>query len=384
MVIVFLIEVIAALFLANRHVAAKVGIPDNIRPRIAVLVPAHNESTSLLPTLQDIKQQLWPGGRLLVVADNCTDDTAAVASAFGAEVVERHDVERRGKGYALDFGLQHLGSCPPEIVIMVDADCRLEADALYELARACVVIGRPVQALYLMTAPNEIGINHRVAEFAWRVKNWLRPLGLRAFGLPCQLMGAGMAFPWDVIGVADVANGCIVEDIKLGLELTSRGHPPIFWPAARVTSQFASSARAAETQRERWERGHINMILATVPRLFCVGVARRDWKLLALTLDLAVPPLSLLVFLVVGTFAIAALFELLGFASFPLILGTVTLMLLMLATFLAWMKCGRDLVPVGSVLSIVSYIAGKLRLHFIGLFRKKDAQWIKTDRAKSE
>ena len=126
------------------------------------------------------------------------------------------------------------------------------------------------------------------------------------------------------------------------------------------------------------------MILATVPRLFCVGVARRDWKLLALTLDLAVPPLSLLVFLVVGTFAIAALFELLGFASFPLILGTVTLMLLMLATFLAWMKCGRDLVPVGSVLSIVSYIAGKLRLYFIGLFRKKDAQWIKTDRAKSE
>ncbi|MFZ0527618.1 MAG: glycosyl transferase, partial [Xanthobacteraceae bacterium] len=60
------------------------------------------------------------------------------------------------------------------------------------------------------------------------------------------------------------------------------------------------------------------------------------------------------------------------------------LMLLMLATFLAWMKCGRDLVPVGSVLSIVSYIAGKLRLYFIGLFRKKDAQWIKTDRAKSE
>ena len=54
-----------------------------------------------------------------------------------------------------------------------------------------------MQILDLMTAPEDSPINYRVAEFAWRVNNWVRPLGLAALGLPCQLMGTGMAFPWD-------------------------------------------------------------------------------------------------------------------------------------------------------------------------------------------
>ena len=56
-----------------------------------VVVPAHNESLGLVPTLQDIKAQLGAGDRLIVVADNCTDDTAEVAVASGAEVIVRND-----------------------------------------------------------------------------------------------------------------------------------------------------------------------------------------------------------------------------------------------------------------------------------------------------
>jgi hypothetical protein len=89
---------------------------------------------------------------------------------------------------------------------------------------------RPVQSLYLMTAPCESAINHQVAEFAWRLKNQVRPLGLRALGLPCQLMGTGMAFPWDIIRSAELASGFIVEDLKLGLDLADAGHPPVFCP----------------------------------------------------------------------------------------------------------------------------------------------------------
>ena len=156
----------------------------------------------MLGTLDDIKAQLRSGDRLLVVADNCTDDTAAVAKVAGAEVTERHDLARIGKGYALDWGLQHLSVDPPEIVIVIDADCRLATNTLDQLAMACATTRRPVQALYLMTAPDEPSINYRVAMFAFRVKNWVRPLGLRALNLPCQLMGTGMAFPWECISVS--------------------------------------------------------------------------------------------------------------------------------------------------------------------------------------
>jgi cellulose synthase/poly-beta-1,6-N-acetylglucosamine synthase-like glycosyltransferase len=383
-VAVFFVEVTAALTLARRYDALSSNATADIDARIAVLVPAHNESSGVVPTLEDIKRQLRPGDRVLVVADNCNDDTAAVAMAHGAEVVERHDPIRRGKGYALDFGLRALTSDPPNVVIVVDADCRIAKNTINELASVCIATGRPVQALDLMTAPSVSQINHKVAEFAWRVKNWLRPLGLQSLGLPCQLMGTGMAFSWATIRSSDLANSLVVEDLKLGLDLTSRGHAPIFCPSALVTSEFASSAKAARTQRERWERGHLSMILTTAPQLFYRAVATGNWNLLALTLDLMVPPLSLLAMLVVGMVMVTAVYALLGFSLWPFIVSAAALAAFVLAAFLAWLKCGRDVVPIGSVLSIPLYILGKLGLYRIKIFNKTDAQWVRTDRSDSE
>src|SRR5208282_2424321 len=80
-VFLFCVEVIVAVTVPQHE---RLSPPAGLRRRVAVLVPAHNESMGLLETLNDIKAQLHSGDRLLVVADNCTDDTAAVASAAGA------------------------------------------------------------------------------------------------------------------------------------------------------------------------------------------------------------------------------------------------------------------------------------------------------------
>jgi cellulose synthase/poly-beta-1,6-N-acetylglucosamine synthase-like glycosyltransferase len=383
-VAIFLIEVISAIRAPRLNAGCLAGPNHDIGQRVAVLVPAHNESSTLSATLADIKRQLRADDRLVVVSDNSTDDTVAVALSGGAEVVARDNVNRLGKGYALDFGLKHLGSEPPEVVIIVDADCRLAENTINELAKTCAKARRPVQALYLMTAPTGSQINYRVAEFAWRVKNWLRPSGLRALGLPCQLMGTGMAFPWDVIRCADLASDSVVEDLKLGIDLTSKGHPPLFCPSASVTSQFPLSAAGTRTQRERWERGHIRMISTMIPGLFCRAVARRDWNLLALTLDLAVPPLSFLAILVIGMFAITSSYALLGFSSMAMIPSTAVLLAFMLAGWLAWLRCGRDVVSFGALVLILPYIFGKLRLYRDHLLKKSHVRWIRTDRTKSE
>src|SRR5262245_44211970 len=85
LVAVLLLEIVAASVLSQRG-PSTLANADSCG-RIAVLVPAHNESTGLIPTIVDVKTQLRAGGRLLVVADNCSDDTAAVAATAGAEVV---------------------------------------------------------------------------------------------------------------------------------------------------------------------------------------------------------------------------------------------------------------------------------------------------------
>ena len=375
-VTVFFIEIVLG-------VAVRPAIPSpaNLpRGRVATIVPAYNESRGLLATLTDIQRQLLAGDRLIVVADNCTDDTAALASAAGAEVVERHDPEKRGKAYALDFGLRYLDANPPDIVIIVDADCRVANNTLYNLAITCASTRRPAQGLYLMTAPDESRLNYQVAVFAWRVKNWLRPLGLDAMGLPCQMMGTGMAFPWDIIRSADLANDSIVEDLKLGLDLTVAGHPPLFCPSACVSSQFASSAAGVGIQRTRWEQGHIVTILSAVPRLLAGAISQRNWKLLALTLDLAVPPLSLLAMLLIGMFGVSLLATVLGFSPAALIVSTANLLLFTIAGMLAWLKCGRDVLPPVAIWSLVPYALGKVGLYRRIFFNRTVKQWIRTDR----
>ncbi|MBD2750536.1 glycosyltransferase [Microvirga sp. BT688] len=186
-------EILAASTLKNRaSLAFRTG--GSIRPGpIAVIVPAHNEEAGILPTLQDIEAQLRPGDRLLVVANNCSDNTAAVARAVGAEVSERHDPDHRGKGYALDWGMRHLRQDPPETVIIIDADRRVAPGTVLTLAQAALATGRPTQALNIMKSARA-GPRRRVQELAWVLKNYVRPLGLARFGLPCQLMGTGMAF----------------------------------------------------------------------------------------------------------------------------------------------------------------------------------------------
>src|SRR5690242_7475277 len=89
LVTVLCLEIVAAVGFARPQ--SSMGPERKARGRLAVLVPAYNESIGLLPTLTDIRSQLLQTDQLLVVADNCTDDTAAVAVTLGAEVIERHD-----------------------------------------------------------------------------------------------------------------------------------------------------------------------------------------------------------------------------------------------------------------------------------------------------
>ena len=376
-VAVFFVEIVASVLRRREHGTCLA--PE--RPNVAVLVPAHNESSGLLPTLADIRAQLRDGDRVLVVADNCTDDTVAVAVAAGAEVVERRDLARIGKAFALDFGLQHLAARAPDVVVIVDADCRVAEGTLDRLAAACAANGRPCQALDLMCAPASATVNLRVAEFAWRVKNWVRPLGLNALGLPCQLMGTGMAFPWPTIRAVSLASGEIVEDLKLGLDLASRGLAPEFCPAARVSSEFASSSQGAESQRHRWEGGHIKMIIHTAPRLLLQSLSRRDWKLLALTLDLAVPPLALLGILVLAMFAIAVAFVMMGAPSTALVVSTGTLAAFMLAVSIAWWTHGRDVLRPRAIWAVVTYVLRKFPL-YRRILAARDTKWVRTDRTK--
>ena len=359
-VIVLFIEVTAALRQVDaREFDARKSERQQI---VAVIVPAHNESTGILPTIEDVRPQLGPRDRLIVVADNCSDDTAAVAAATGAEVILRVEPEKIGKGYALGCGIGHLNLCPPDFVIFFDADCRIHPNVIANLTRICHKAQRPVQACFLMKTAESSPINHSVAEFAWILKNWVRPLGLRHLRCPSQLRGTGMIFPWDVIASAPLASGNLVEDLKLGLDLAASGKAAHFAPLVIGTSDFPMSVSGTDSQRQRWVQGHIGM-LKTVPRFLIYAIAYSNFDLFVLALDLAVPPLSLLGILIGGNVVLTALAALFGLSITALMIATANLTLFTFTVFLAWLRFGRDILSARDLLAIAPLILEKFRLY---------------------
>lgn len=372
------LEVIASIAAREQHGEGQPA-SEAARPSVAVVVPAHNEAGLIGETVSAILPQLLPTDRLIVVADNCSDETADVARAAGASVIVRNDLTLRGKSYALDFAVRRLTTDPPDIVLIVDADCRIGESCVERLVRTCARTGRPVQALYLMSAPASAGLRGRIAEFAWTLKNRVRPTGLRMLGLPCQLMGTGMAFPWRRIERANLASGHIVEDLKLGLELARDGAPALFCPEARVTSDFPSSAEGFKTQRTRWEHGYLGVLLRDAPWMIARSLAKGNLPLLALSLDLCVPPIALLVLLTGAVWLASGLIYAVAGRAVPLLLASSELALLACCILIAWARFARHIISGTSLAFAPLYALAKIPLYARFLVARQ-IDWVRSKR----
>jgi cellulose synthase/poly-beta-1,6-N-acetylglucosamine synthase-like glycosyltransferase len=353
--------------------------PQAVRPKVAILMPAHDEATGIGQSLQDLLPQLLPSDRLVVIADNCSDDTASVAAAAGAEVIERRDPAKRGKGYALDFGVRHLEQNPPEVVIIVDADCCVSAGSIDILARDCHMRGRPVQGLYVNQAAEGAGTRTRIAAFASLVKNKVRPTGLLALGLPCTLMGTGMAFTWECIRSAPLATGHIVEDVQLAFDLARRGELVHFCPDVLVTSYFPQSDAGIRSQRTRWEHGHLGLILTAAPRLLLTGLLKFDVGSVALALDQMVPPLALIVMFAALNLILDGVFAVLCGRVAPFALASAALALVGLSVLLAWVRYGQHIISLYALATAPVYALRKVPI-YIGFLLSRQLDWVRSKR----
>lgn len=366
--------------LATPDMAADAQRKHATRASVAVLVPAHNERAGIAATLQSIKPQMREGDRLIVVADNCSDDTAAIARSFGAEVLERVHLTQRGKGYALDHGVAHLkATTPPGMVLMCDADCHLAAGSLDRLVNTCMQTNQPVQALDLMKARPGADMQQRFAEFAWRVKNQVRPSGGARLGVPCALMGTGMIFPWSVIATAPLASGHLAEDVQLGVNLVLAGHFTRFEPRALVTSEFPQSTAGAQVQRSRWEHGALDNLVAFVPKLLVAGLVQRRMRLIGTALDLMVPPLALLLMLLGVLLIVNGIVAWTTGWWTPAIVSLAILVLFASGVVVAWVRFGQGTVTAGELLAAPWYAARKIPL-YVAFLVKRQTQWVRAKR----
>ncbi len=289
-VLYLLVPAVAALFYRRRESEVTGDT------QVVVLIPAHDEEGSIAQSVRAFEAQTYPAERfeVVVVADNCTDDTARLARAAGAEVLVRDEPDVRGKGQALRWAIERLlaREAPPDAVVVVDADSTADPHLLAGLVGRLEDGAEVVQGESLLVGDGSPEQALRAAAFL--LVNRTKPSGRSLLGLATGLQGNGMLFSRRVLTAHPWSGFSSTEDVEYGLALRGAGLSPVFARGAIVWSPVAPRGRAADTQQLRWEGGKLHLARTLSPRLLEQGFRERRPALVDAAVELAVPPLGYL------------------------------------------------------------------------------------------
>jgi 1,2-diacylglycerol 3-beta-glucosyltransferase len=274
------------------------------RTRFLVLVPAHNESRGIIPTLRSLQHASYPADllRLAVIADNCSDDTAEVARECGVEVWIRTDTRNQGKGQALSWALDKA-ALPFDLVAIIDADTEVDENffaamnaaylAQLQKGRASVVL----QGKYLFAARHSS--NSWFEQFSAASKAAENAFSYRprtALGLPNLIQGNGFCVSNGALQQVAFTASSIVEDAEYAIELALGNVPVIYVEDAIVNSRLTQNLRAAAPQRIRWAGGVFALMSHSIPRLLRSALRQRRWQLAEMAFMLALTSRLLLIY----------------------------------------------------------------------------------------
>lgn len=274
---------------------------ENATLTFAVVIPAHNEEKMILRALRSCEEQNYPKEKykVYVVADNCTDRTAIIATEQGAICLERYDENYKGKGFALEWGFERILPEGQDAVVVLDADCTLDPHALrvfdYYLQKGEKVL----QANYVVLNPDESPISYAVA-VGNVIENDLFYAPKSELGLAVFLRGTGMVFRQDILARHPWQSRSIVEDSEYSLVLLRDRITVKFVKEVSVSSEFPSSWKQLKVQRTRWAGGNLGFAKTDALKLMLEGFAKgrfvlvdAGWTLLALSRPLVLLGLAI-------------------------------------------------------------------------------------------
>ena len=357
---------------------------DTPSSHLTVLVPAHDEADLIRRCLASLRAQDYPARLydVVVIADNCTDETAQLARSAGATVLVRDAPDARGKGQALRWAMDRLlargGS--PDAFIIVDADSIAEPSMLRCLASSFERGSPVVQADYTVLCDPTAG-RVQLRALAFLLFHRARFSGRAVLGLPCSLVGNGMLLATEVVASHPWSAFTPAEDLEYTLTLRLAGIRPAYSRAARIQAPVPATAGSAQVQRERWEGGRLHLVRRALPGLLrdvLVGGRLRD---LDLAVDLAVPPLGLLALWLLAVAMPATVLAATGMVPAltvaPSLVGLVSVIGFVVTGLLA---AGAPAEMFVSLLLTPVFLAEKL-MGTAGVFRNQAAdRWIRTER----
>ena len=237
-------------------------------PNIAVVIPAHNEAATIQECLGSLQACRAETSRvqLIVVADNCTDQTVRKTTEMDARVLERNDPKNRGKGHALSYAFRKLLAEPFDAFIVLDADSVVETNFINRFSALFGNGANAVQCRYLPKAPDE-SLRSRLMNLALIAFHVIRPRGRAMLGFSSGIFGNGFGLSRHALEVVPYHPGSIAEDLEYHISLVRQGITVTFENNTTVRTLFPHDERTASIQRSRWEGGRFRVMADNVPNL---------------------------------------------------------------------------------------------------------------------
>jgi 1,2-diacylglycerol 3-beta-glucosyltransferase len=349
--------------------------------RFSVVVPAHDEAAGIAATVASLRALRYHADRfrVIVVADNCTDDTASIARTAGATVIERVDPSRRGKGFALEYAFESIVRDEwTDAVVVVDADSTVSSNLLGSFAAHIDAGAVALQADYRVSNA-ERSWRTGLMKIAFAAFHEVRSLARERMGVSCGLRGNGMCFTRATLVAVPHRAHSLVEDLEYGLRLGRAGIRVTYVPEAAVESDMPADAESARSQRRRWEEGRSRFRREQGPRLAWDGIVGRNKLLADLAADVIVPPLGQLSAAAVATTAVGALVR--GRSSMSARAGAFALLGIGAHVARAWQISGTGVAGLRDLARAPIYVAWKL------IQRRPETagtqEWQRTQRAPS-
>lgn len=234
----------------------------------AVLIAARNEEAVIAQLIESVKEQIYPGELItvFVVADNCTDRTAAVAKSCGAVVYERSNPMLVGKGYALDFLLKRIGEDYPEDTFdgyfVFDADNVLEPDYIYEMNK---VFSQGYRVVTGYRNSKNYGDNWISAGYGLWFLRESQSLNKARYilGTSCNISGTGFVFSNEIVKrMGGWKYYLLTEDLEFTADNVIKGEKIGYCENAVLYDEQPTGMAQSVRQRTRWCKGYFQ-VLAT-------------------------------------------------------------------------------------------------------------------------
>jgi cellulose synthase/poly-beta-1,6-N-acetylglucosamine synthase-like glycosyltransferase len=358
---------------------APTPVPGPLRTRFAILVPAHNEELLLARLLESARAQGYPGQLFdtIVLADNCTDRTAAIAREHGATVLERVDKAKRGKGYAIQWALESIDLGKYDAVLIVDADCTIGEGSLQ-------CLDGTLQTWDVIQCHNGVGNPDaswftRLLDVSRTVSNRIYSPAKQRLGLSCELTGTGMCFATRILRKHGWDAFTVGEDWEYYAKLIQKGETVGFEMNARILHEESLSLRQATSQRMRWSSGRFAVAWRYGFPLLVRGVAERNLVKFDAGLSLILPNPSLgmnVTLLCLGAALLATPGHRIFLASWFLLLALAQLGIFVVGVFYTQHRLSK-LLAIFIAPAFLAWKMGIDALSILGVGRKK---WIRTER----